>query len=264
MKDIALFYFSGTGNTELICEKFKELFPETAGSVELFPIEQILLKKANVDYAKYNALGFAFPVHAFNAPRIFYDFLAELPEGNSRSCFIIKNSADRAMYGGSTMSIRKQLLAKGYKPTYEKLILMVSNLVSRPNDKEIRKIVLKAEKQISIIISELISNKKNLHHYGIFNAVVSKLSSWFEDRLMTPFFGKKLYANENCIHCGKCFYLCPTHNVSETDRDIHFGTNCLMCMRCVYNCPADAIEVKGLLRKTKIRDFKPVKDVMKK
>ncbi len=263
MKNIALFYFSGTGNTELICEIFKDTFPESVGKVDLYPIEKILLKKTNIDYDIYNMFGFAFPVHAFNAPRIFYDFVNELPVVSSRHCFILKNSADRAMYGGSTTPLQKALKAKGYIPTYEKLILMVSNLMTRPGEKEIKKIVKKAEKQIEIIISELISNKKSLYNYSLFNEIVSKLSSRFEDRLMAPFFGKRLYADEKCIHCGKCFYLCPTHNVRETDRDIHFGSNCLMCMRCVYNCPSGAIGVKGILKKTKIPNFKFVKDLIK-
>ena len=263
MKNIGIFYFSGTGNTELLCHVFKERFPVEVGEVDLFPIEQILLKKVNIDYEKYNLFGFAFPVHAFNAPRIFYDFIEELPVIKSVNCFIIKNSADRALYGGSTTLMRKKLKEKGYNLTYEKLVLMVSNLVVRPDEKEIKRIFGKAEKQISIIISELISNKKQLYHYNFFNDITSKLSSFFEDRFMTPFFAKKLYSSEKCIHCGKCFYLCPTHNVRETDGDIHFGSNCLMCMRCVYSCPVNAIEIKGIMKKMKIKSFTFVKDIVK-
>ncbi len=47
-----------------------------------------------------------------------------------------------------------------------------------------------------------------------------------------------LRRNENCIDCGECEEVCPTHEAGRED----LKQECYMCQRCAYICPSDAIE----------------------
>ncbi|HEY90707.1 MAG TPA: 4Fe-4S binding protein [Dehalococcoidia bacterium] len=47
-----------------------------------------------------------------------------------------------------------------------------------------------------------------------------------------------LKRNENCIDCGKCEKVCPTHEAGRKD----LKQECYLCQRCIYVCPSSAIE----------------------
>jgi len=49
--------------------------------------------------------------------------------------------------------------------------------------------------------------------------------------------------NENCIKCGQCAAVCPTHHISIVDGApaAHHNRRCLQCMHCAAVCPQKAI-----------------------
>ncbi len=75
IQNIGIFYFSGTGNTKLVANLFANEFKMKGFSTKLIPIEDVLNKKIALSIGDYDLLGFGHPVHAFSAPKIFFDFL---------------------------------------------------------------------------------------------------------------------------------------------------------------------------------------------
>ena len=77
VKNVVIYYFSGTGNTLFISELYKKNFLLKGMSVDLKPIEDIkIISSQN----KYDLLTIAFPVHAFKAPKLVEKFVTNLPK----------------------------------------------------------------------------------------------------------------------------------------------------------------------------------------
>lgn len=54
--------------------------------------------------------------------------------------------------------------------------------------------------------------------------------------------------NENCIQCGQCAAVCPTHHISMTEDGpmSHHNRRCLQCMHCSAVCPQKAIHFEHI------------------
>jgi len=57
MKTVVIYYFSGTGNTELVANMFKEEFPKHEYNVNLIKIEDVLKNNILIDINKYDLIG---------------------------------------------------------------------------------------------------------------------------------------------------------------------------------------------------------------
>lgn len=64
---MAIFYFSGTGNTELIAKQFAEALSSSGQDVDLFRMEDILKGSRSVKYESYGLIGIGHPVLGFGA-----------------------------------------------------------------------------------------------------------------------------------------------------------------------------------------------------
>ena len=90
---IVLFYFSGTGNTELVVKTWKENAEKQNIGIDLIKIEE-----DNFDFSKlseYDKIGFAYPIHAFNAPENVWRYALKFPKlKESKKVFLIMVSGE--------------------------------------------------------------------------------------------------------------------------------------------------------------------------
>ena len=85
---ILICYFSGTGNTKKIVDKYYETFIENNVEIDIYKIEK---NDFNYNLDDYDMLGIAYPIHAFNAPSIIVDFVKKLEkQNNKKKLFILK------------------------------------------------------------------------------------------------------------------------------------------------------------------------------
>jgi ferredoxin len=240
MNNIALFYFSGTGNTENVSELFKEYF--TSYRVDLIRIENILNNVSQVDMAKYEIIGIGFPSYGFNAPKIVDDFVKQLKTVSNKKCFLFLTCAgpcylnDVAFFG-----IKRILVRKNYEIIYEKVICMPSNIGLR-YDKELLKRIFDAEEKIVRRMTSDISNKIINIRNDRFLPYMFRWLLYLVDRIGLKTVPLDFYAGKECNQCLKCVQICPRHNISLMDKNIKFGLNCEACYRCVYSCPQKAIK----------------------
>ncbi|MBU7017116.1 MAG: hypothetical protein HXS44_06370 [Theionarchaea archaeon] len=237
-KSAGIFYFSGTGNTRIVAHLFGKELENSGFKVETCEVENIL-KGKNVDVTKYNIIGMGYPVHALNAPKIFFEFIKKLPS-EDKKVFLFKTSGDPFMHGGPTTMVKNQLTKKGYHVFYEGLIVMPSNVLIRYNDNFVKQLYDAAVSKVEKMVQEILEGKKILQQDDILQ-IFAYLFSGLE-WLGAPFFGKDLKVLPRCNSCSKCVRNCPKNNISEADGKIQFGWKCIMCMRCIHNCPVKAIE----------------------
>lgn len=235
-----LCYFSGTGNTKKVVSEFANNFDDQIHSIDLVKIEEGTIPNLE----DYDALGIAYPIHAFNAPSIVVDFVKALPkQQSSKKLFIIKTSGEPlALNNISSIKITKLLKKRNFNLTNEYHLVMPYNMIFRHTDTMAYKMWQTATKILPIIYHEITTNKPaKLKHIflGSFLAWIFRIEFWGG-----RFNGKKYKVNANCIHCGKCAKMCPVGNIKiDESGNFHFGNKCIMCMRCSMLCPTNAIKI---------------------
>jgi len=243
IQKIGIFYFSGTGNTKIVANLFSNEFQNKGFSTKLIPIEDVLNKKLALSIDDYDLLGFGHPVHAFSAPKIFFDFLNRLPSVDDKKTFTFKTAGDPLCSGGSTSLVRKHLSKKGYKVFHENLIVMPANIMFKYDDSLIKQLYEVAVKKVKRRTKEILMGKINLQK----NCLCLKIGTYLFNKAESSgasYFGKYLIITDLCNLCGICIRECPTGNISINNEKIIFGNKCTFCMRCVYICPEKAISNK--------------------
>lgn len=258
---LTLFYFSGSGNTKYVAEKFSLQFLEKY-CIDLVDIDQFdRLGKGFDD--DFSVAGVIYPVHALNAPANVLEFLkGSLPKGEGRKFFIVKSPGDPFFNGGATTEIRKILNRNGYIVTHESLVVMPANVFMRFRDEFISKLLEVADVKIAKASSEIMNGTVVLHR----NPLWMRFSTWFFSRLETfgaSFFGKDLKVNNDCTKCGLCMKICPKENITaDKEGKPRFGWKCMICMRCIYKCPVNAISPRTL-RFFKVKNFYKLSELQK-
>lgn len=244
-KNVALFYFSGTGNTKFICDLLKQELENRGCNCDLFSISKILLIGKLPSLSTYDLIGLAHPVHALETPSIVHNFVQLIPEINRMPVFIIKSSAGGEDISNSAVSqtIGKKLHLKGYNFFYDRTLIMGSGWLIRFQDSLTRELAQVAQNKVKHLVSDLISETPRLTKTNpVFHFTIRCLYIAFG--VTKTIVGKDLYTNNKCNLCGKCVINCPVQNIIATRKKIKFGWHCSWCMKCLYACPRDAINYR--------------------
>lgn len=248
MKTGVIFCFSGTGNTRWVSERLSEDLDTVGYNVRLLDIEDFLSHDSQdkgglsdvIDSADH--IGIAFPVHAFNAPSIVFDFIDRLPDlsANPKFTFLYRTSGDPFINGGTTRFVRKRLADKGYVVRLERLFIMPSNIVISFPPPLIKQLYRIAEDHSRLFADQVRAEEYSLHGdskvVAIFSRIISKVESWG-----ARVAGRHFRTTGACTFCGKCTDDCPTGNIHDDGERLEFQDRCILCMRCIYRCPSSSL-----------------------
>jgi len=241
MKKICLCFFSGTGMTKYVIDRLIREFETNDISVDCFNIEEADVH--NVALSGYDAFGMAYPVHAFNAPKIVIDFVKRLPKINGINTFIVFTAGEENIINNASSDLLiKKLRRKGHRIFYNKLVEMPSNFIVKYEKDRVNKILDTANEVVPSITKDIMSLKPHFEK----KSFGSKMSTFIghSQRFGAPIMGKFFYAKKDCIYCGKCVKICPKKNIIMDEKFIRFKWRCCNCMRCVSQCPKNAISVR--------------------
>lgn len=248
---IILFYFSGTGNTKKVIDECVQAFQAGGAVVTLKAIENYLNQDIDFDLNEYDKIGFAYPIHAFNAPELVVKFAKKLHKTQAKKdLFIIKTSGEPLWLNNvsslklkSILKRRKMILKNEYH------YCMPYNIIFRHTDDMAYRMWESAKAVIPIDCQEILTGKPvklKPFPFGSFLAWLFRIEYWG-----ARFNGKRYKVNNKCIQCGMCARRCPTNNIKIEDGKFKFGKDCIMCMRCSFFCPTDAIKI-GFFEKWKV------------
>jgi ferredoxin len=235
---IGIYYFSGTGNTRIVAGMFQKAFAEH--EVDLIPIEDVRKKLIDANPGQYDLVGLGSPIHAWNAPRIVFEFIASLPEVNGIPLFYFKCPASIADFGGSTLPVRNALLAKGFRVVHEKAISMPSNFAAGWPEAKCHDAFRMALHKVKHIVQQIQDGQIVLQLNPFLLKLKTELGSMAET-FGARKFGRHLKVKSSCTKCNLCVRACPMSNITRVNGALHFGNECIMCMRCIYSCPVNAI-----------------------
>lgn len=233
-------YFSGTGNTRYIAERFSEKM-----NAACFSIEEA------VDFGEVlttaNTITVCYPIYGSCVPRIMRDFIIA-----HRACFEGKKLiifCTQLMFSGDGARVFTELLdGVAMKILYAEHFNMPNNICNLrifpvPDNKKMMRYINKAEKKLDRVCGDLSSGivKKR----G-FNAL-SRISGYWLQRCYFVALEKKAQKDVKisaaCISCGKCVKICPMQNLKQNGNRILQNGQCTLCYRCVNQCPQQAITV---------------------
>lgn len=259
-----IYFFSGTGNTKKVASLYQKYLVQESenkiSEVELFSVEHLSSSEKPVPNPNdYDLAAFAYPVHGFNAPKIFYDFCKFLPsitdckKGEKKTAFLFKTSGEGLTYNNyASQKIIRVLEKKGFSFLSERHYVMPYNMIFRHSKEMVKSEWLYAQGLAKLHSREIASGKKEEVH-------LNPLKAWFVPLFRIEWLYAQLQGPSmkvdmtKCIKCMKCVKSCPYDNISynkEKNKFI-FGTKCALCVRCSFGCPTCAISI-GLLNNWRV------------
>jgi len=145
LKNIDLYFFSGTGNTFLAVKKMQKTFEKNGINVNLYRIEDSDPEKVNLDHT----IGLGFPIAELSTYDFVWKFMKSLPQTNGTEIFMVDTLA--GFSGGLLAHFEKLLKRKDTLQLVQKksLCLRIS-------------FILRMKRHVSIKLKKDLSRLKNM------------------------------------------------------------------------------------------------------
>ena len=254
-----VFYFSGTGNTKWVAGQIAEAIGE-----ELLYIPDLIREgRYEFQVREGERIGFCFPTHGWQPPRIMRDFISRLMlKGYEDAfCWALTTCGDNT---GECMTIlNKDLTRKGLHADTLYSVIMPESYVCLPfmytdTEEKTASKIAHARQQLSGIISTIKDCQKGI--VSLEKGATPRLYSYviggyFNKRMITD---KKFMVDADiCIKCGKCAKVCPVDNIAGTPPEWLHNGQCTCCLACYHHCPVHAINYGSITRRRGQYYFKP-------
>ena len=253
-----IFYFSGTGNTRWAAQQLAEATGEELRYIPDELRKSELDKQAPLSYTlmKGERLGFCFPTHGWQPPRIVREFIRR-STFSLRECGVA-NNVQRSTYiyalttcgdnmGYAMRIFEKELKQKGLHTDARFAVVMPESNVCfsflhlDTEEKARQKVEAARQRMTHIcqIVTERRRDVEELVKGGIPFTYTYVIGGYYNKHLITD---EKLWVDKDaCIQCGLCAKLCPVDDIKEAPPVWQHNGRCTNCLACYHHCPAHAI-----------------------
>jgi len=262
--NIALFYFSATGITEIISNHIAAILKREGNSIKLINIITLDSRQFQYDFLEFDAYIFGFPVFGGRPPTIAEDWMRTL-DGRGQKCsmfftydardlewahqvtyYLLKQANFRVVLSAEFIGKHSFNVAKGWSLAEDRPNQLDFEIASEFALQSINR--FQKDSEFSIDLSEFtykpIKTKKSLGVWANFY----------------PSRGK-----DDCSMCYLCEKECPVKAFDAVSGETNRKA-CIQCMHCVTICPDKVIhtgEVSQLFKKFK-DDYGLIEDVVEK
>ncbi len=235
-----IFYFSGTGNTKWAAE---QLALSTHDSLKYIPTE--LDSTCVYTLKEGERLGFCFPTHGWQPPRIVREFIRKATFHSVSYIYALTTCGDNMGY--AMRILNKELIAKGYLLDASFAITMPESNVCfkflHLDTPERERQKIGAAKERIKHITEIIVNRKK----GVEELIKGAIPFTYT-YIIGGYYNKHLITDRHfwvdrkaCIQCGLCKKLCPVDDIKDIPPQWKHNGKCTNCLACYHHCPSHAI-----------------------
>lgn len=237
-----IFYFSGTGNSQLAAKRIASELGD-----ELVSINQCLKKGEKRTFRSERALVFVAPIYAWRVPKLVERWIRETQfEGRRDAYFVLTR-------GGSTQGNAGTYAAKLCTETgltYRGLasVQMPENYIAlsvAPSERECAAMIARARPIFANLAQQIGRGEP-------FSKTPVSLKGRFISGPFNPLYyrfyikDKGFTVSDACVSCGKCVRRCPLNNIDLAEGRPVWKGDCTHCMACICGCPTEAIEYKSI------------------
>lgn len=238
-----LYYFSGTGNTKWVADRFKKIFKSYNVDIDLVNMES----GESQNLKKFDFLIVGSSVYAELPPKIVDDFLNRLNIVKKNMKTIVY-STQAAKSSAASCLMAKKLKKKGFNIVIQSSIRMPNNyhfsVGKKPDISEVKALLIESEKKIKYIVENFMKEIEIKETNSEVRAVFGKLcNKAFKSAI--PKISKNISSTKDCGKCGLCLRNCPKNNITFENGHAVFHSKCILCLRCLHICPINAIRYKG-------------------
>jgi flavodoxin/NAD-dependent dihydropyrimidine dehydrogenase PreA subunit len=239
---VAIFLFSGTGNTYYIGRKIQDKFKENNIFCDLFAVERKHDDDTLID--SYDVIGLGYPIYGSDVPLLIRNWINGLKMYDSKRAFVfctqMMYSGDGAAYGG------RLLKKKGFIIRQQAHFNMPNNItdykILKPFYKHnLERIEDKKTKQVHRFVNKIILDKRIRKGSNFLSLCLGLLQRIPYQKMELKWISNSIKIEDSCILCKKCIELCPTDNFEIIDGVLTTKTQCIACYRCINHCPVNAL-----------------------
>jgi len=250
---VAMFYFSGTGNTWWVTNKLRQALEECGWNVTTHSIESIAPNAVAELVGSADVVGFGYPVYGSDVPPIMKDFMRRLPVVDAKTTLVYCTqflwSGDGARAGGA-------LIARfGYQVAWAEHFFMPSN-VTVPifpfpfytNSRAVVGCFLRhAAGRVARMAANMLAGRCYRRGYNLVSLGLGAVQRIPYRRFIEPRRNDVSVDRGKCTSCQHCLSLCPMENLAWTSQGVSANGRCTFCLRCYNFCPVGAIKYYNLL-----------------
>jgi len=233
-------YFSGTGNSKFIAERFSQTMAVPCHSIE----EEIDFKDK---LAESQTIAVCYPIYGSCVPRIMREFVTA-----NQSAFAGKNLiifSTQMMFSGDGARVFTELLeGVSVNVLYAEHFNMPNNICNFflfpiANSAKILRYIRKADMKLSRTCENIKNGTVKKRGFNTFSRCLGLWTQRIHFGALEKKAENDVRISQQCNVCGKCIKICPMKNLSVTDQRIKQMGHCTLCYRCVNQCPKKAITV---------------------
>lgn len=258
MENIAIIYFSGTGNTRYIAHRL----------VHKFNNAQVLCSSItkNLDFKSIikdsDFVFFCYPIYCSMCPEIMENFVYENKDAiKGKDCGVLVTQA--GFSGDGAYYLGRILTKLGANFVCAEHFIMPDNICDKAKEKttkkDIAKILNKTSKRLDEFFDKFVEGKYVKRGCNVLSKAMGDFVRMPVKQNLDNFKQKLTIDVYKCNGCGVCEELCPTKNLKVVEGKAIKADKCTMCYRCVNKCPNKAITYFGKEIKYQykgIHDFK--------
>lgn len=241
-----IYYYTGTGFTLSAAKILKKQIND---EVYLKPI--IVTMKNEIIVSKAETIGFLFPMHSYDLPDVYKEFIKKINCTNATYLFSLVTC------GGAPVNVFKEI--NRYLKKQNKT-LDAYNFIVTPNtfdpifnvklDSTVDRERMKFEENIhnfSKIINLKKQSRKLVYRNYFLEYTIFPIIRFLNHKTRYYMLEKNFYSDNKCVSCGKCALLCPADKIKIQDNHPHWNDNipCQFCLGCLHRCPKEAIQIKN-------------------
>lgn len=248
---LALFYFSGTGNTRYIARHICNRLNDKGFDATAYSIEGLSSSKVHELIDNASIVGLGWPIYGSDIPINMQRFIKNMPIVEDKP--LLSLCTQYLFSGDGAVVMRDVLEGKGYVQKWAMQFNMPNNLAMKGSplkvtddyEQHAKKYIVPNKEKIEILTDRIIKGINYIKGATIFHTILA-LSQRPFFRLGAHKMARKLFSvNSDCSGCSLCSDMCPKNVIKIVDGKAKFvNTNdCVLCFRCVNFCSQDAVTI---------------------